>query len=862
MASIETMINWMEQRRGVVGYSMGDRLGPNNYDCSSAVYFSLVAGGFLGAGTMGNTDSLYGHLEGIGWQPVTSPQRGDVFSWGVRGASGGRFGHAGIFVNSTDMIHCHEKSENIPGGISIDNFATIRSYSGNPPVTIYRNPSGSSGTPELNSAEERFAWSIAQVLLPEGYNEIAIAGILGNIDVETGGTMNPDTDQKDGPAYGLVQWDGSQTALVPPLTRNGRAYVQNILRAAGINGDYRSVEVQSRLIDWCMYNGQWLSAVEPLTVEGYKKVGDVAQAAIAFLKNFERAGEEHLQTRIDAAQRWYRFMINLPEDPGAGGNTETFETMTNVGCLDLLGIKEGKVLAEGWHFSSDKPIQHIAFINAETDEELARVETEILDRLDVKEAYPNVIGVEKSGFSISIEVPNGTAVYVKGIRSNGSAVDELIFDKIIIFEQAFDVAIDHYAKSNTKFFFEILEGGKVIKRGNRLLNTLSWSNELMYVPTTQIVLPIEYKEFINGREEIKLYVNQKLFHGIVTGYELDKIEETLTIDLSHVISEWEYRQVSTNLAAKNRTVNDIYSTLDFRYPGWNMNYLEDSATRVIDYVYSRQNKLAGLTKTCELTPDLFWRVGFYFGRGLEVGSFGEQKPYIFSTKPTGRQNIRIINEPSIVHEFDHVVNVVTVYGEKSDSGMSSMSLREVYEDKDGQDPDFPVVILRNGINNERGYDYIEFTKLAPNNNIEYSVIDTEGIALESGKVIEGSFGFNDLSPFNTNSEEITEEDRAKAAKTAYDAAIKKLKQARRSYKVNLEVEELPYDIKIGDKVRLLYDNQQLIVEECSNYMKKILSMDDWFFITAINYDIDQNGMETNGVTLEKYLKIDRESEQQ
>ena len=32
----------------------------------------------------------------------------------------------------------------------------------------------------------------------------------------------------------------------------------------------------------------------------------------------------------------------------------------------------------------------------------------------------------------------------------------------------------------------------------------------------------------------------------------------------------------------------------------------------IDYVYSRQNKLEALTKTCELTDDIWWRVGFNF----------------------------------------------------------------------------------------------------------------------------------------------------------------------------------------------------------------------------------------------------------
>ncbi|MBO0441654.1 phage tail tip lysozyme [Candidatus Enterococcus ikei] len=859
MSSIETAINWMDQRKGKATYSQPARLGPNSYDCSSAVYYALIAAGVFSVGTMGNTDTLFGHLEGAGWQQVSNPQRGDVFIWGIRGASGGDEGHAGLFVDSTSIIHCNS----FANGISVDNHASRRSYNGNPPTTFYRNPKGSSGgstpEPEITSEEERRAWSIAQLLNKSGYNMISIAGLLGNIDVETGGSMNPDTDQTHGgPAYGLVQWDGSAYPLVGSPTSSGREYVQRLLAHAGINGNYTSVEVQTRLIDWCMFNGQWIGVVEPKSVEGFKNASDVEQATVAFLKNFERAGTEHLQRRLDAAKRWHTFLNKLPSDLG---ELETFETMTNVGSLDFLGIKEGEIHASGWHFSSDKGDQYIVFINAETDQELGRVKTVPIDRPDVKEAYPKVIGVEKSGFEAKIKVPNGTAVYIKGIRTNESANDELIFDQIIIFEQAFDVEIDPYAKSNTKFFFEILENGKVIKRGTKILNTLSWSNELMYVPTTQLNLPIEYTEWINGREEIKLYINRKVFHGIVTGYTLDKENETLSVDLAHVVSEWEYRQVSTNLAAKNRTVNDIYSTLDFRYPGWNVNYRQDSAMRVIDYVYSRQNKLEGLTKTCELTPDLFWRVGFHFGRALEIGSFGEKKSYIFSTKPSGKQNIRIIAEPTITHNFDHVVNIATVYGEKSDSGMSSMSLREIYENKASQNPKFPVVILRKGINNERGYDYIQFSKLAPNGNIEYSVIDTESIALESAKVIEGAFSFNDLAPFNTNDKEITDEDRAKAAKTAYDAAVKKLKQSRRTYQIELTVEELPEDINVGDKVRLLYDNQLLMVEECSNYMKKILKLDDWFYITSINYAIDQSGVEQNSVVLEKFLKVDRESGQ-
>lgn len=195
MASIKAMINWMEQRKGKVTYSMASRLGPASYDCSSAVYFSLVAGEFLAAGTMGNTDTLFGHLENSGWKQVNSPQRGDVFVWGSRGASGGAAGHTGIFVDGTSIIHCNYGSN----GISIDNYAASRNYSGNPPATVYRNTTASGSVPvaeKVKTPEEKRAWAVADVLNGLGYNFISIAGILGNIDVETGGTMDPDTIRK------------------------------------------------------------------------------------------------------------------------------------------------------------------------------------------------------------------------------------------------------------------------------------------------------------------------------------------------------------------------------------------------------------------------------------------------------------------------------------------------------------------------------------------------------------------------------------------------------------------------------------------------------------------------------------------
>ncbi|WP_269116844.1 peptidoglycan amidohydrolase family protein [Enterococcus casseliflavus] len=59
MGSIDNMIQWFKDREGKVTYSMSDRLGPSSYDCSSAVYYSLISGGFLPVGSMGWTGTLH-----------------------------------------------------------------------------------------------------------------------------------------------------------------------------------------------------------------------------------------------------------------------------------------------------------------------------------------------------------------------------------------------------------------------------------------------------------------------------------------------------------------------------------------------------------------------------------------------------------------------------------------------------------------------------------------------------------------------------------------------------------------------------------------------------------------------------------
>lgn len=105
--SIENMIKWMTDREGKVTYSMERRLGPKSYDCSSAVFLAMIAGGFLPVGSMGNTETLFA-MSGTKLKKISRSEvkRGDIFVAGTPGQSNGSGGHTGIFLSNKSFIHC------------------------------------------------------------------------------------------------------------------------------------------------------------------------------------------------------------------------------------------------------------------------------------------------------------------------------------------------------------------------------------------------------------------------------------------------------------------------------------------------------------------------------------------------------------------------------------------------------------------------------------------------------------------------------------------------------------------------------------------------------------------------------------
>ena len=110
MPNTEAALQYGLALRGKICYSMSNRLGSGAMDCSSFVFRSLIAAGFLPKHTaIGNTETLFG-LNGTLLKEITRQEvrRGDLWVAGHEGASLGSAGHCGWFLGDIngEALHC------------------------------------------------------------------------------------------------------------------------------------------------------------------------------------------------------------------------------------------------------------------------------------------------------------------------------------------------------------------------------------------------------------------------------------------------------------------------------------------------------------------------------------------------------------------------------------------------------------------------------------------------------------------------------------------------------------------------------------------------------------------------------------
>ena len=170
------------------------------------------------------------------------------------------------------------------------------------------------GNRYLSQSEmENNALIVYSELTKKGWSLNAIAGLLGNMESESG--INPaiwqslDYGNYSG-GYGLVQWTPA-TNYTNWATSNGYA----------IDDGYgQLVWIDTMTVS----TGQWIPTSDyNFSFSTFKKSNESPEyLASAFLKNFERAGVEVESARRTNAREWYNYLKDI--DIGGGSGTPDF----------------------------------------------------------------------------------------------------------------------------------------------------------------------------------------------------------------------------------------------------------------------------------------------------------------------------------------------------------------------------------------------------------------------------------------------------------------------------------------------------------------------------------------------------------
>lgn len=412
-------------------------------------------------------------------------------------------------------------------------------------------------------------------------------------------------------------------------------------------------------------------------------------------------------------------------------------------------------------------------------------------------------------------------------------------------------------------YFRIIRNNKILAQGTEILE-LSITHSLNEISTVQLSIPAKYYKFFANRVEVEV-IDANFFERIrITNVTIDKPDEKLSLENDEVLGEWETENIPTNVAKKNASVSALLTQDDFRYrrQRWEIQFNYDtSSEETFDYEFSRENKLDGLKKILSMTEDLFFRTPRNTDRVLEISRFGEKKNFVVSDSGfpddciTGNHRVMAtLSSISIENDSSNIINLAVAISDKSDGGATSVTLRDVYNNPSLQKEGFPVIITGNVINTQSTGTGYDFPQYAPNTLNEYAVMDELGIQQEDGDIYEGTFSSNDIQPIQEDGKTLSNADRIKAAQTLYNKSIRKLKNSRRLITYKTTIENLPNDIDVGDKIRLIINNSMKEYIDCMPKEYQVIYSDDYFYLMEFTQTYQSNGTWLYEITLAKTLQ--------
>lgn len=314
MPSIQTAYNWAIETCNApnIGYSQDNRMGKvvngiTYYDCSSFIWFALMAGGFdvvhanggstwaFTTGTMARALNLLGFVK----HGTTQPWKpGDILI---------RTGHTEMVFDGNHTMGAHTSRVALDEQVSINSNPSSSSDW----LELWRWENGAvnewiKGNRYLSTGEmQNNAQIIFSTLTGIGWTKNAVAGMLGNMQVES--TINPGIWQNLNPnpslGWGLVQWTPS-TNFTDWAAANGYANDDGDAQLIWIDTVTASV-------------GQWIPTTQYPETFGEFKVSTQTPEYLAdcFLKNFERPEEIDQPDRQRYARYWFDWWEGSPVPP-------------------------------------------------------------------------------------------------------------------------------------------------------------------------------------------------------------------------------------------------------------------------------------------------------------------------------------------------------------------------------------------------------------------------------------------------------------------------------------------------------------------------------------------------------------------
>ena len=246
----------------------------NNINDGKNGYAGTINGDVIDAVSVSGGIQYAAHIKGGNWLPV-------VTGYNINDSNNG---YAGIIGRPIDAIMIKGRT-----------YAT--SYNDNTP-TPTPTPTPDPYVPVPTNSKTAAATEIYNFFKGKGWSKNAICGLLGNIEVETAYTFNPDINAYNGDGgYGLLQWTpGSK--------------LKKWAESNGLN--FRTINTQCRRVQYEYDNGLqfYSSSYCSLTFKQYiKSYNSPDSLAECFMHNYERPNLKvaNVATRRKKAVEWCNY---------------------------------------------------------------------------------------------------------------------------------------------------------------------------------------------------------------------------------------------------------------------------------------------------------------------------------------------------------------------------------------------------------------------------------------------------------------------------------------------------------------------------------------------------------------------------